>query len=128
LSALESGSQGAVTGFHIIEHLPFSVLLKVFKECRRVLKPGGIVLFETPDPENVVVGSGSFYLDPTHLRPLPKDLVAFVAKQAGFTDVRVMRVNPVPEKFGLLQNESDLEKRFTHYFYGPQDYAVIGKA
>ena len=34
------------------------------------LQPGGLLIFETPNPTNVNVGASSFYLDPTHLKPL----------------------------------------------------------
>ena len=49
---------GSVTGFHIIEHLPFDILTRVPSMRPFVfLKPGGIAIFETPNPENVLVGS-----------------------------------------------------------------------
>jgi O-antigen chain-terminating methyltransferase len=50
LRSLPSESIGAVTGFHIVEHLPFDVLMKLLDECARVIKPGGAVVFETPNP------------------------------------------------------------------------------
>ena len=54
---------------------PFEVLLSFIDEVLRVLKPGGVALFETPNPDNVLVGSATFYLDPTHQRPLPSGLL-----------------------------------------------------
>ena len=45
-------SAGAITGFHIIEHLPLKYLISLFDEALRVLQPGGVVIFETPNPEN----------------------------------------------------------------------------
>ena len=60
-----------MTGFHIVEHLPLPYLVSMLKEAARTLRPGGIAIFETPNPENVLVGSHTFYLDPTHLKPTP---------------------------------------------------------
>ena len=55
----------ALTGFHIAEHLPFEVLQQLVMHTLRVLKPGGLLILETPNPENVSVGTCSFYMDPT---------------------------------------------------------------
>ncbi len=49
-----------ITGFHIVEHLSFKDLITLFDEAKRVLVRGGIVLFETPNPENLVVGACTF--------------------------------------------------------------------
>ncbi|MDM7322300.1 MAG: class I SAM-dependent methyltransferase, partial [Gammaproteobacteria bacterium] len=70
LSRLPDASVGAVTGFHIIEHLPFSALFRLFAEAARVLVPNGMIIFETPNPENILVGSHTFYHDPTHRNPI----------------------------------------------------------
>ena len=86
---------GAVTGFHIIEHLPFDVLLALLDETHRVLKPGGLAIFETPNPQNVMVGSCSFYLDPTHRNPIPAGLMQFVMEMQGFTAVEVVPLHPL---------------------------------
>ena len=57
LRAQPDASLGAVSGFHIIEHLPFEVLFELFAESLRALVPGGLIIFETPNPENLLVAS-----------------------------------------------------------------------
>jgi SAM-dependent methyltransferase len=125
LRSLPDSSLGAVTGFHFIEHLPFDGLIKLLDETVRVLKPGGVAIFETPNPENVLVGSYRFYLDPTHRNPLPSPIVKFIVEARGLCRVAVMPLHPseVPrvDEAGL-----DVAKRFNDHFYGPEDYAVIG--
>jgi O-antigen chain-terminating methyltransferase len=120
-------SLGAVTGFHIIEHLPFDVLIRVFDETVRVLKPGGIAIFETPNPQNVLVGSHNFYLDFTHRNPLPSLTAQFILEARGLCDVHILNLHPYPESSKLQDDRTELAKRFNEYFYGPQDYAVIGR-
>jgi SAM-dependent methyltransferase len=57
---------GAVTGFHIIAHLLFDVLLALVDETHRVLKPGGLAIVETPNPQNVMVEvAASTWIPPT---------------------------------------------------------------
>ena len=124
LRSLPDASIGVITGFHIIEHLPFKVLLQLFHEVLRVLQPGGMVIFETPNPANVLVGSCKFYLDPSHLNPLPSQTIEFLAKSQGLHSVKIINLNPVPKNSRL--KGSDSIEAVDRYFYGAQDYAVIG--
>lgn len=99
LSGLADASVAAVTGMHIIEHIPFPSLVQLFDQVFRVLKPGGVVVFETPNPENLDVGACSFYMDPTHLHPLPPPLTEYTARARGFDEVEIRRLSeyrPVP--------------------------------
>lgn len=124
LQSLPTGSLGAVTGFHIIEHLPFNLLVKLLNETNRVLISGGIVIFETPNPDNVLVGSGSFYLDPTHQKPLPSQTIKFVVEFCNFCNVQILNLNrsDIPN----IADNSEIAQRFNEYFYGYRDYSVIG--
>lgn len=86
-------SLAAVTAFHVVEHIPGALLAGFVREVHRVLAPGGVVILETPNPENVAVGTTSFYIDPDHERPVPGPLLEFHARQAGFAQPFVARVN-----------------------------------
>lgn len=124
MQSLPDASLGAVTGFHIVEHLPFPMLLKLLDETRRVLQPGGLALFETPNPQNVLVSSNNFYIDPTHLKPLPSILLKFLLEHTGFEPVEVIYLNPYQDSYKV--SGSEVSEKFNEYFYGPQDYAVVG--
>ena len=126
LCRLPARSVGAVTGFHIIEHLPFDVLLTLFDETLRVLQPGGVAIFETPNPQNVLVSTEEFYIDPTHYHPLPSVLLKFIAEVKGLHRVKVLYLHPFPETQRVQENGLDVAKRFNDLFYGPRDYALIG--
>lgn len=92
LKSQVSSSLSMVTGFHLAEHLPFEVLQVLINESLRVIKPGGLLILETPNPENIVVGTSNFYLDPTHQRPIPIELLSFMVEYAGFDRVKVLRL------------------------------------
>ncbi|WP_158623107.1 bifunctional 2-polyprenyl-6-hydroxyphenol methylase/3-demethylubiquinol 3-O-methyltransferase UbiG [Pseudorhodobacter sp. E13] len=81
-----------VSAFHLIEHLPFNMVREIAAEARRALRPGGILIFETPNPENPVVGLVNFHLDPTHIKPLPPALTSFVAENSGFSRNLILRL------------------------------------
>ncbi len=136
LRALSDASIAAVTGFHVIEHLPFSVFLQLLDEARRVLKSGGVIVFETPNPENIDVGACSFHIDPTHQSPWVPESLQFLTEQRGFVRVDLLRlVQPFREKpLELLSGQELLAPKINPIisllnsrFYSSQDFAVIGR-
>ena len=123
LESLESDSLKAITGFHIIEHLPFNILMQLFEESYRVLQCDGMIIFETPNPENLLVGACNFYTDMTHINPLVPRTIEFLAKKSGFKNVEIKRLHPRKEP-STLEN---LELREVVDFINcGQDYAIIG--
>ena len=91
LRDLDDASVGAITGMHIAEHLPFEVLVALLDEAKRVLRLGGVLALETPNPENLWVASHWFYMDPTHRNPLPPEALKWMVEARGFADVRIER-------------------------------------
>jgi O-antigen chain-terminating methyltransferase len=124
LHVLPDNSVGAITGFHVVEHLPIDTLMQVCDESVRILKPGGVLIFETPNAENVLVGSYYFHFDPTHRKPLPSPTMRFLFEARGLTDVEVINLHP--SETDKVEGDSELVKRFNQFFYGPMDYAVVG--
>jgi SAM-dependent methyltransferase len=124
LRSLAGASVAAITGFHIIEHVSIDALVTLLDEVLRVLRPGGLAIFETPNPENVVVGSNFFYLDPTHKHPLPSELMEFLFDNRGFAPVEVLNLHPWDS--GRVAGEGELAERFNGFFFGPMDYAILG--
>lgn len=97
LRELPAESMALVSAFHVVEHLPFGDVRVLIREALRVLKPGGLLVLETPNPENLVVGASSFYQDPSHERPLPSELLNFAVEHAGFQRTKVLRLQESPQ-------------------------------
>lgn len=114
-------SLAVITAFHLVEHLPFAVLLELIDQARRALLPGGRLIIETPNPENLGVGLHTFWLDPTHRRPLPPSLLEFVVGYSGLRVDAVPRLNPLPAE-SLSGNEA-LDRLLAI----GRDYAVIAR-
>jgi O-antigen chain-terminating methyltransferase len=93
LERTATGSLGAVTGFHIIEHLTPSDKLRLIRSAYRALAPGGWLILEWPNIGHPRVAQYTFWLDPTHGPPLPGELAAFMAEYAGFTDIQLVRLD-----------------------------------
>lgn len=92
LATLEDNSLAIVSGFHIAEHIPFPDLQTLVAEALRVLIPGGVLILETPNAENIAVGTNGFYLDPTHERPIPHLLLSFLTDYTGFSRSKLLRL------------------------------------
>jgi SAM-dependent methyltransferase len=125
LAAQPSGSLGAVTGFHVVEHLPFKLMVRIMDEALRVLMPGGLIIFETPNPANILTASRNFYLDPTHRNPLPGEMMAMVAEARGFADAEIVELHPMTARFP--GTDRALTGALDRIFHGPQDYALIAR-
>ncbi len=127
LRSLPDNSVGAITSFQLIEHLDFSTRVALFDECNRVLQSGGIAIFETPNPANLLVGSCNFWSDPTHIRPLFPQTHQFVMELRGFIDVELMFLHPHDDQDRLPEHEAPkLASRLNDLFSCARDYAVIG--
>jgi len=106
LKTLPNESQSVVSGFHIAEQLPFSQLQILVEQALRVLKMGGLLVLETPNPENIRISSLESYFDPNHRRPLPPELLSFLPEYYGFERVKVIRLHEtqdVSEKVASLE-------------------------
>lgn len=122
LQALPDNSLSVVSGFHIVEHIEFSQVQQIAEEALRVLKPGGLLILETPNAENLVVGTHNFYLDPTHIRPVPHILLAFVTELAGFARNKVLRLQEDPAIYQMQR------PGLIHVLAGVSpDYAVVAQ-
>lgn len=125
LRSLPENSLAAITGFHIVEHLAFRDLVTLFDEARRALMPGGVILFETPNPENLVVGACTFNYDPTHNKPLPPDFLRFIAEARGYEEARIIRSEADCD---LSHSETGFAPaEVNDWFRQPPDYAVYAR-
>ncbi len=127
LRSLPDNSLGAITAFHLIEHLEFDTRVALFDESVRVLKSGGIAIFETPNPRNLLVGSCDFWSDPTHLRPLYPETHQFLMEYRGFCKVELLFLHPHEEDQRLPEEEApELASRLNELLSCARDYAIIG--
>ena len=126
LQAQKENSLDVISAFHVVEHLDFETLISLFDHAHRVLKKGGIIIFETPNPENLFVGTSSFYTDPTHRNPIPATTLKFLAMERGFSDVEVHKLHPL--KTPSLEGVTNQDLRTLIIAAATaQDYSIIGK-
>lgn len=123
LRALPDNSLNLISAFHVVEHLPFDYVQALLKEAHRVLALGGLLILETPNSENLTVGTSSFYLDPTHHRPVPARFLDFLCQYSGFERRKIL---------GLQEDERLHDPRnpigIWQVLYGVSpDYALVAQ-
>jgi SAM-dependent methyltransferase len=125
LAAAPSGSLGAVVAFQVVEHWPAAQTFRFLAEARRAIAPGGVLIVETVNTTSLSA-MNAFYLDPTHIRPVPPEALRFLCEAAGFPELQVEFLSPLPESARLVER-SDNDVRLNEMLFGPQDYAVIAR-
>ncbi|MFV2072028.1 MAG: methyltransferase domain-containing protein [Thermoanaerobaculales bacterium] len=142
LRAQPAASWGAVTAIHFLEHLVPEALLAVLAEVRRVLRPGGLLLAECPNPHSLRVGAALFWQDPTHQRPLLPETLELFVRASGLAVLRRELLHPFPEDqllatddiplddgaspqlIALNEQLDGLRRRLDEILNGPRDFAV----
>ncbi|MGC1504175.1 MAG: class I SAM-dependent methyltransferase [Sulfitobacter sp.] len=125
LADQEDNSLSVITAHHLIEHLPFDAVAWITREAGRVLAPGGLLLFETPNTRNVLVGATTFHTDPTHLKPMPEQVMGVLFETAGFDPVDIRGLNP-HARFNEFLGKPDFNDELAFLMFGPQDLAILG--
>jgi 2-polyprenyl-3-methyl-5-hydroxy-6-metoxy-1,4-benzoquinol methylase len=124
LAEQPDASVGGVFCAQVIEHLPPPATPRLIELCARKLRRGAPIVFETPNPECLAIFATHFYIDPTHVRPLPPSLTVFYLEEAGFVEVAVDRFASAPESWPELEQ---LPAAVRERFFGFLDYAVSAR-
>jgi O-antigen chain-terminating methyltransferase len=141
LAGVPPGSLGAVVSFHVVEHLEPDVVARVLALAATALRPGGLLILETPNPLSLVVGARNFWLDPTHRRPVHPEPLRHLALAVGFDEAEIVLLHPfagdtLPELAttelpaelrGLADEMNRLRDRLDELLFGYQDYALVAR-
>jgi SAM-dependent methyltransferase len=136
LRAAPEGSFGAITALHVVEHLQLDQLVELLELAATRLRPGGLLVAETPNPATLLVLGNSYVLDPTHVWPLHPSLLSFLCERAGFRSVELLFGAPATDyQLPLLPTDGpdpELARgvnvalgRLNEVLFGPQEYAVL---
>jgi 2-polyprenyl-3-methyl-5-hydroxy-6-metoxy-1,4-benzoquinol methylase len=124
LPSLPEESLGGIFSAHVVEHLPPERLPEVIRAAASRLRRGGILAIETPNPECLAIFATHFYLDPTHVRPIPPGLLTFYCEEAGFGRIEIHRLSPAVDAAPSL---ASLAEDFRNAFFGGLDYALTAR-
>jgi O-antigen chain-terminating methyltransferase len=106
----------------VVEHLQPDRLSELIRLCATRLATGGVLAIETPNPECLAIFGTHFYLDPTHTRPVPSQLLAFYMEEFGMGRIEVHRRAEAAES---MPEVGELPEGFRKKFFDGLDYAII---
>ncbi|GMG81876.1 hypothetical protein LNKW23_10890 [Paralimibaculum aggregatum] len=124
LAEAPDDSFSAITAHHLIEHLPFESVTWMTREALRALAPGGVLIYETPNCHNLIVGARTFNIDPTHNKPLPSELLSVLLDSVGFHPVEMRPLHP-SETLDSFTRDNRADPYLAELLFGPQDLAAI---
>jgi 2-polyprenyl-3-methyl-5-hydroxy-6-metoxy-1,4-benzoquinol methylase len=124
LATLPDSSLIGITAFQVVEHLPVEYLKEFIKTCFYKMQNKGVIILETVNPYSVLAMK-FFWMDLSHVRPIPPETLKFLLDTAGFRNIEVTFTSPVPEEL-KLKGSSGNTKVLNDLLFGDQDYAVIG--
>ena len=138
LESLPDVSLGGIFAAQVIEHFPSDQIIRLVRRCYQKIRPGGVVVLETPNPQCLSVFARSFYMDFSHVWPCHPEAMRYLLESVGFEEIRVVFSSPVNSSLGIppvadtrvFGEETDRFNRtaavLNELLLGPQDYAIIG--
>ena len=124
LSDLEDSSLGAIFSSQVVEHLPSNRIPEMIRLCAAKLRRGGLIAIETPNPQCLAIFATHFYLDPTHVRPVPSALLAFYLQENGMGGIDIQTRFPAVDSFPEL---NELPSGVREKFFGGLDYVIFAR-
>ena len=124
LESLADGSLGGAYCAQVVEHLPPAAVPHLVKLLSQKLRLNALVAIETPNPECLAIFATHFYLDPTHTRPVPAQLLRFYLESAGFGSIAVERLSPAVDSIPAL---AELPPGVRDTLFGGLDYAIFAR-
>ncbi|HUP04675.1 MAG TPA: class I SAM-dependent methyltransferase [Bryobacteraceae bacterium] len=123
LAALPENALDGIFCAHVVEHLEPMQLARMVSLCASRLMRGGVIAMETPNPECLAIFGSYFYLDPTHVRPVPRQLLEYYFAEGGIGVVEFRRLAPAVEHMPAV---AELPEGFREAFFGGLDYGLVG--
>nr|WP_322664842.1 class I SAM-dependent methyltransferase [Dendronalium sp. ChiSLP03b] len=117
LEYLESHHEqySGISAFQVVEHLNIEYIHKFLSISFERLVNNGVIIIETVNPHSLY-GLSNFYQDPTHIKPIPPEMLKFILEWHGFKKIEIIYSSLLPKVTRIFRDEK------MNY----QDYAVVG--
>jgi len=132
-------SLGGVFSAQMVEHLEPPKLVRLLKLCHQKLKPDGILLLETLNPESLMVHYRWFCMDLTHKHLVHPHTLQFLLRSLGFRDIQRTPTTP-PDTSALiprlefngqlpmvLASVNQAIEHLNILLYSSADYAIVAR-
>lgn len=143
LEQIDDKSLDGIFMDQVVEHLEPNYLIKMLSLCHKKMIYGHHIVIETINLLSLTSFVNFFYMDLTHNRPIHPETLKFLLESAGFRDIEIRFLTPLPDearlkKINMDDSMNNEDKRRTDIYnhnidmlnntlYGAQDYMIIGK-
>lgn len=137
LEQQKDNSLGGIFTAQLVEHLSISNVVSLCNLAYQKLENDGYIIIETPNPSCMSTYLNSFYLDPTHTKPLHPKTLEFFLCEAGFKNIEIVYTEQSKIAYRLpllngaeiinLEEFNDGINFLSDIVFGSQDYAIIAK-
>lgn len=114
LRQIPDRSLGGIFSARVIEFLPANRQMELISLCSTKIKPGGVLIVETTNPDSRRGHGRISYLDPTHLLPVPPELMKSALETNGFQGVKIMVFAPVEERLAQVASAAKSDNGSEH--------------
>jgi SAM-dependent methyltransferase len=144
LRSLADGSLGGIVAIQVVEHLTRDQLNELCSLAKRKVRRGGVIAFETINPQSLVALSSNYFRDPTHVWPMHPDTLGYMATLAGLAVKEVKMLSPVamnhllkeipvdsshkPAVADAIHRINENITQLNRLLYGYQDYCLVLEA
>jgi SAM-dependent methyltransferase len=144
LRSLADGSLGGIVAIQVVEHLTRDQLHELCSLAKRKVRRGGVIAFETINPQSLVALSSNYFRDPTHVWPMHPDTLGYMATLAGLAIKEVKMLSPVamnhllkdipvdsshkPAVADAIHRINENITQLNRLLYGYQDYCLVLEA
>ncbi|MGA2905963.1 MAG: methyltransferase domain-containing protein [Candidatus Korobacteraceae bacterium] len=94
LRQLPERSLGGIFLARVIEYLPSHLHLELVSLCSKRLKPDGLIVIETMNPDSDFPFGRNSRIDPSHLRPVYPEVLKSILDSSGFRESRICILAP----------------------------------
>lgn len=110
LSEVDSASIAVLSILRQIETLSLDALPALLSESFRVLRPGGLLIIETLNPQDNPQACASYWRNPRHRQLVPASLLHLLAGRAGFHGRTLHRLpaRPHPPDVAMLETTTPI--------------------
>ena len=130
-------STDGIFASQLIEHLSIGKVIELCETAYQKMTPGAYMILETPNPMSLAVFTNSFYIDPSHVKPVHPLTLKYLAEKIGFQSVELLFTEssrmPVSIPQLKIADMRDAEafnesmQRVSEMLFGSQDYALIAR-
>lgn len=125
---------GGIFAAQLIEHISVGQLVTLCELAYAKLEEGGYVVLETPNPRSLSVFTNSFYMDPSHNKPVHPLTLQYIMEKAGFKETEIIYTSSSRPAITIPTIESENMDAFNHamkqvedILFGSQDYAIVAR-